>query len=147
MGNELDQRSRQPFASTAAMRRRMQQQRNRDTGAELALRRALYAAGLRYRVHRQPLQGLRRTADIVFVAAKVAVFVDGCFWHGCPEHGRRQHQVNAWYWPAKIERNRQRDRDTDERLRAAGWRVIRLWEHTPPQDGVSAVRAALAVTR
>jgi DNA mismatch endonuclease (patch repair protein) len=72
---------------------------------------------------------LRRKADIVFGPARVAVFVDGCFWHGCPEHGRRRHEVNGWYWREKIDRNRRRDRETDELLRAGGWQVIRFWEH------------------
>src|SRR5271166_2694159 len=101
----------------------------RDTAPELALRRSLHRRGLRYYVHRRPLAGLRREADIVFPRAKVAVFVDGCFWHGCPEHGRREHRTNGWYWPEKIERNRVRDRDTDAHLLAAGWVPIRVWEH------------------
>jgi DNA mismatch endonuclease (patch repair protein) len=81
----------------------------RDTGPELALRRELHRQGLRYNVHRRPLPDLNRQADIIFPRAKVAVFVDGCFWHGCPDHGRRQHRTNGWYWPEKIERNKQRD--------------------------------------
>jgi DNA mismatch endonuclease (patch repair protein) len=129
------------------MRARMQRQRSKDTGAEVAVRRALHAAGLRYRVHRQPLPSLRRTADVVFPRARVAVFVDGCFWHGCPEHGRRQHRVNDWYWPAKIERNRRRDRDTDARLGEAGWSVVRIWEHEAPDVAVARVRAALDAAR
>jgi DNA mismatch endonuclease (patch repair protein) len=107
----------------------MSVQRRVDTGPELALRRALHAFGLRYRVHTAPVPGLRRKADLVFRSARVAVFVDGCFWHGCPEHGRRQHLVNSWYWPGKIARNRQRDEDTDRALGAAGWLVVRVWEH------------------
>jgi DNA mismatch endonuclease (patch repair protein) len=101
----------------------------RDTAPELALRRELHRLGLRYFVHRQPLPDLRRQADIVFPRAKVAVFVDGCFWHGCPEHGRREHRTNAWYWPEKIQRNWERDRDTDARLRSAEWTPVRVWEH------------------
>jgi DNA mismatch endonuclease (patch repair protein) len=88
--------------------------------------------GFRYRVHFQPLPNLRRKADIVFTRPRVAVFVDGCFWHGCPDHGRRPHNVNAWYWPDKIIRNQQRDADTDARLQEAGWIVIRVWEHETP---------------
>ena len=117
--------------------------RNRPSPSGLLDRRALHAAGLRYRVHRQPLPGLRRTADVVFPRARVAVFVDGCFWHGCPEHGRRHHRVNDWYWPAKIERNIRRDRDTDARLADAGWSVVRIWEHEPTDAAVARVRAAL----
>jgi DNA mismatch endonuclease (patch repair protein) len=139
----MPERWRTPFASNEQMRRRMQAQRSRDTGPELALRRRLHAMGLRYRVHARPLPDLRRQADIVFRRARVAVFVDGCFWHGCPEHGRRAHATNNWYWPEKIERNRRRDEDTDARLRGAGWAVVRVWEHEP--SDVAAVRVARAV--
>jgi len=107
----------------------MSVQRRKGTAPELVLRRALHAAGLRYRVDRAPLVGLRRKADIVFVSAHVAVFVDGCFWHGCQDHGLRRHQVNGWYWPGKIESNRLRDADTDRQLAAAGWASLRFWEH------------------
>jgi len=85
--------------------------------------------GLRYFVHRRPLPELRREADIVFPRARIAVFVDGCFWHGCEEHGRTRHVENPWYWPEKIASNKRRDRDTDEKLAAARWRAIRIWEH------------------
>ena len=126
----------------------MSAQRREGTAPEIALRRALFALGLRYRVHRQPVPALRRKADIVFGPARTAVFVDGCFWHGCPEHGRRRHEVNGWYWPAKIDRNRRRDRDTDRALASAGWQVIRIWEHELAGQGAVAaaqrVRAALS---
>jgi DNA mismatch endonuclease (patch repair protein) len=94
---------------------------------------------------------LRRKADIVFGPARLAVFVDGCFWHGCPDHGRRRHDVNGWYWPAKIAGNRRRDEDTDQILVAAGWRVVRIWEHEVTGAGVeravARVREALASTQ
>ena len=123
---------------------RMSRQRTRDTAAEWSLRRLLHARGLRYRVD-AVLPGLpRRRADILFPRQKLAVFVDGCFWHGCPDHGRRRHRVNDWYWPAKIERNMRRDRDTDARLAEAGWSVVRIWEHEAPDVAVARVRAALA---
>jgi len=125
----VPERWRQPFASSEAVRRRMSSQRREGTEPEVALRRALHALGLRYRVHRPPLPAFRRKADIVFGPARVAVFVDGCFWHGCPQHGRRQHDVNGWYWPDKIARNRSRDQDTDHVLTGAGWQVVRVWEH------------------
>jgi DNA mismatch endonuclease (patch repair protein) len=132
------------FASTPAVRTRMQRQASRDTGPELAVRRLLHRRGLRYRVHVRPVAGLRRTGDIVFTRRKVAVFVDGCFWHGCPDcYGDRQHKTNTWYWPAKIQRNRARDDDTDLRLAAAGWRVVRIWEHESPETGVERIVAAL----
>jgi len=116
----------------------MVRQRRRDTGPEMAIRRLLHARGLRYRVDAQ-LPGLRRRADLVFRAAQVAVFVDGCFWHGCPEHGT-QPKNNAAWWAAKIETNTKRDRDTDQRLTADGWTVVRVWEHEAPE--VAAARVA-----
>jgi len=100
----------------------------RDTKPELALRRMLHARGLRYRIDRPVLPDVRRRADLVFGAARVVVFVDGCFWHGCPEHATWPAH-NADFWRDKIETNQLRDRDTDKRLAAAGWRVARVWEH------------------
>lgn len=103
----------------------------RDTKPEIVLRRLLHARGLRFRVDR-PVQGVRRRrADIVFGPAKLVVFVDGCFWHGCPEHATWPAN-NADFWREKIETNRLRDRDTDERLAAEGWDVVRVWEHEDP---------------
>lgn len=106
---------------------------------ELRLRRALHAVGLRYRVHARPLPELNRRADVLFPRERVAVFVDGCFWHGCPEHGQRVHRTNGWYWPNKIERNRERDHDTDRRLVEAGWLVERVWEHTDSIEAASRI--------
>lgn len=121
----------------------MRRQRRRDTRPEMALRRDLHAAGLRYRVDRHVLPGLRRRADVVFATAKVAVFVDGCFWHSCPEHGTRPLN-NADWWEEKLARNVARDRDTDDRLAQAGWRVVRVWEHEDPQE---AARRLMAIVR
>ncbi|HEX7168853.1 MAG TPA: DNA mismatch endonuclease Vsr [Acidimicrobiales bacterium] len=132
-----------PFASSDAARRRMQSQRRADTAPELALRRAAHRLGLRYFVHRRPLPALRRSADLVFPTARVAVFVDGCFWHGCDDHGRRTIRENTWYWPEKIASNRRRDDDTDARLRDAGWMPVRVWEHEEP--AVAAARLARIV--
>ncbi|MFG1809244.1 very short patch repair endonuclease [Streptomyces sp. NPDC049040] len=117
-----------PLETTPTIRARMSRQRSRDTDIEMALRRSLHAAGLRYRVHRRPLKGVRREADILFGPARVAVFVDGCFWHGCPEHSTWPRN-NADFWREKIEKNRARDRDTDSRLAEAGWASVRVWEH------------------
>jgi DNA mismatch endonuclease (patch repair protein) len=125
----VPERWRQPFASTEAVRLRMSAQRREGTGPEMALRRALHALGLRYRLHRAPVPSLRRRADVVFSRERVAIFVDGCFWHGCPEHGRRRHDVNGWYWPDKIARNRRRDEDTDRQLTCSGWLPLRFGEH------------------
>jgi DNA mismatch endonuclease (patch repair protein) len=137
------ERWRKPFASSEAARQRMVGQRRRDTAPELQLRRALHARGLRYYVHRQPSPGLRRQADVVFPRARVAVFMDGCFWHGCPEHGRKANGANGWYWPEKIERNRARDADTNAQLAAAGWVAVRVWEHECAETAASRVEATV----
>ncbi|MGW1163120.1 very short patch repair endonuclease [Streptomyces sp. NPDC002513] len=118
------------WASSAARRRNMQAIRSRDTQPERLIRRLVHAKGLRYRVAARPLPGLRRTADMVFRPAKVAVFIDGCYWHGCPEHYVAP-RTNPAYWSEKVLRNVRRDRDTDERLTEAGWIVLRFWEHEP----------------
>jgi len=128
----VPERWRAPFASSDAVRLRMSAQRSRDTAPELALRRRLHGMGLRYRVHTAPVAGLRRRADIVFGPARVAVFVDGCFWHGCPLHGQRRHDVNGWYWPDKIARNRIRDADTDARQTSQAARGSSRCGHDPP---------------
>jgi DNA mismatch endonuclease (patch repair protein) len=125
----------------------MQQQRTRDTAPELAVRRLLHAMGLRYRVDARPLPGLRRRADLVFGLARVAVFIDGCFWHGCPEHGNPSPASNGWYWPAKIAGNRERDQDTDRRLAAAGWAVIRAWAHEPAAEVAARIADLVAARR
>lgn len=109
----------------------MRNVRTRDTAAEMTLRRELHRLGLRYRVDAQPLEGLRRKADVVFRQARVAVFVDGCFWHSCPEHGTHP-KTNGEWWARKLERTRVRDADTVVRLEAADWAVVRIWEHEPP---------------
>jgi DNA mismatch endonuclease, patch repair protein len=124
----------------------MKSNRSRDTKPELALRSAVHALGLRYRVAAKPLTGVRRTADLVFPTAKVAVFLDGCFWHGCPQH----HTVaaaNATFWADKVEGNRARDRDTDARLKAAGWVSVRVWEHEDPVEAAERVQAVVQERR
>jgi len=114
-----------------------------DTAPELRLRRALHAAGLRYRVDLQvDLPGARVRPDIVFTRRRVAVFVDSCFWHQCLEHGRLP-KTNQWYWTPKLERNVQRDRRADDALLAAGWSVVRAWEHETIEDVVARVRRAV----
>lgn len=105
--------------------------RGRDTSPELAVRRSLHALGLRYRVDFAPLGG-RRRADIVFTRQRTAVFIDGCFWHGCPDHATIP-KSNVAYWAPKLRRNFERDRETDSLLRAAGWTVLRYWEHEDAQ--------------
>ncbi|MEU4090845.1 very short patch repair endonuclease [Streptomyces sp. NPDC026673] len=128
--------------TTPQIRARMSRQRSRDTGVEMALRRALHAVGLRYRVHKRPVKGVRREADIVFGPTRVAVFVDGCFWHGCPQHATWP-KNNEDFWRAKIEGNRARDLETDARLTEAGWLSVRVWEHETVDAAVVRVRAAV----
>lgn len=132
------------WASSAARRRNMQAIRSRDTKPERLIRRLVHAQGLRYRVAAKPLPGLRRTADMVFRPARVAVFIDGCYWHGCPEHYVPP-KTNSGYWSDKVLRNMTRDRDTDQRLTDAGWLVLRFWEHEPADD--CAARIAAEVER
>ncbi len=131
-----------PPASSAAVRRRMVGQRRRDTTPELAVRRALYSAGLRYRVEYAALPGMRRRVDVAFPRVRLALLVDGCWWHGCPDHGHDA-KTNTEWWATKLRRNWDRDRDTDERLRSAGWRVIRAWEHEEPGAVADRVRSEL----
>lgn len=121
----------------------MQGNRSRDTKPELLVRRAAHALGLRYRVNARPEPGLRRTADLLFPRAKVAVFIDGCYWHGCPEHCVLPATTNAGFWAAKIDRNRERDRDTTEQLTALGWNVLRFWSHEPASAVAQAIRDAV----
>lgn len=129
-------------APADSVRRRMERQRRRDTAPELALRRELHRRGLRYRVDMAPIRGERSRADIVFSRARVAVFVDGCFWHGCPVHGTLPKTNHAW-WSDKLGANEARDRRSDEALRDAGWHVERVWEHEDP--AVAAARIELVV--
>lgn len=120
----------------------MRANRRRDTAIELAIRRRLHARGLRYRVDTSPIAGMRSKADLVFRPRRVAVFVDGCFWHGCPEHWAVPKANRAW-WEAKIANNRARDERTDAALSAAGWRVVRCWEHEDPDEAVERIVAVL----
>jgi DNA mismatch endonuclease (patch repair protein) len=120
----------------------MRTQRRRDTAPERLLRVLLHARGLRYYVDRAPLAGMRRRADVVFPRRRVAVFVDGCFWHCCPEHGTLPARNRDW-WVSKLAANAARDRDTDARLRAAGWQVVRVWEHEDPSAAADRVEAAV----
>lgn len=117
---------------------RMARVRQKDTDAELSLRKELHARGLRYRLHVPLLTKPRRVADIVFASARVAIFVDGCFWHGCPEHASWP-KSNTQFWRDKIETNRARDADTDRRLRASGWRVVRVWSHDGAGDAAERI--------
>lgn len=130
--------SSESWASSPGVRKAMQANRGRDTKPEMAVRRLVHGAGLRYRVDARPLRDLNRRADLVFARVKVAVFVDGCFWHGCPEHHTAA-IANAAFWADKVERNRSRDAETDRLLAEAGWTVIRAWEHEAPEAVADAI--------
>ncbi|MFF9779010.1 very short patch repair endonuclease [Streptomyces sp. NPDC013978] len=134
------------WASSAARRRNMQAIRSRDTTPERLIRQLVHAKGLRYRVAAKPLPGLRRTADMVFRPTRVAVFIDGCYWHGCPAHYVPP-KTNAGYWSDKVARNMARDRDTDQRLAEAGWTVLRFWEHEPPSECAAQIAAEVESRR
>jgi DNA mismatch endonuclease, patch repair protein len=133
-----------PHPSSAGRSANMRANRRTDTKPELALRRALHSRGYRYRKdYRLDLDGGKRVRpDIAFTARRVAVFVDGCFWHCCPDHGSKP-AVNVGYWNPKLRRNVERDRAADTALQAAGWAVVRVWEHEPIETAVAAVLAAL----
>ncbi|MDV6274471.1 very short patch repair endonuclease [Rhodococcus erythropolis] len=129
-------------ATDPATSARMSAQRRRDTKPEIAIRRELHRRGLRYFVDRAPVKGVRRRADLVFPRRKVAVFVDGCFWHSCPQHATFP-KNNAQWWTDKLAANVVRDRDTDARLAEQGWTVIRIWEHEDPLVAAERVQKAL----
>jgi len=140
MTQEPEERARsvRPRPSSASVSLRMSRLRRKDTAAELALRSELHRRGMRYRVN-QPVPGIRRrTIDVAFTRRRLAVFVDGCFWHGCPEHGTRP-KSNAEWWEAKIIANRARDEATSEHLRDLGWQVLRVWEHIDPFEAADLV--------
>jgi DNA mismatch endonuclease (patch repair protein) len=121
--------------------------RRRDTSPERRLRSALHRRGLRFRVD-VPVEvdGRSPRPDIVFTRHCLAVFVDGCFWHGCPSHAETP-KTNTSYWAPKIARNIERDAEHDKRLQAAGWMVIRVWEHEPAERAADRIGAALAKAR
>lgn len=126
-----------------ATQTRLRSQRQRETRPEQRLRRELRVLGLTgYRVHRQLLPALRRTADVVFVGRRVAVFVHGCWWHGCRDHWKPPANNVGW-WTRKVEENRRRDAETESALHGAGWAVVTVWEHEDP--AIAAARVAEAI--
>ncbi len=135
-----------PVASSDDARRRMKAQRLRDTGAEVALRSELHRVGMRFRIEQRVIPELRRRIDVVFPRARVAVLVDGCFWHACPLHATWP-RSNAEWWRDKLEANCARDRNTNDLLAAAGWLVVRVWEHEPPPDAAARIAALVAARR
>jgi DNA mismatch endonuclease (patch repair protein) len=136
-----------PFVSDPGRAANMRGNRRSDTKPEIALRSALHAMGYRYRKDFRLDLPLRRVRpDVVFTSRRVAVFVDGCFWHACPEHGS-QPKNNEWYWSPKLAKNVERDRAADAALEQAGWTVVRLWEHVPLADAVALVVSAVGEPR
>ncbi|MCU1325403.1 MAG: Fis family transcriptional regulator [Bryobacterales bacterium] len=125
---------------------RMARIRSRDTKPEVLLRRALRELGLGYRINLRPVPTLRRTGDIVFLRAKVVVMVDGCFWHGCPQHYRPARR-NSVFWDQKIAGNIARDVETSRELLARGWLVVRVWEHEEPRDAARNIADLVASRR
>ncbi|WP_315967834.1 very short patch repair endonuclease [Planotetraspora sp. A-T 1434] len=134
------------WASTSATRKSMQANRSRDTAPELALRRAVHALGLRYRVCARPIPEVRRTADMVFTRAKVCVELRGCYWHGCEQHHRLP-KANQGYWQEKLEKNRRRDAALEDILAAAGWTLIVVWEHEDPHGAALRVEQVVRSKR
>ena len=124
----------------------MRANHGRDTGPELRVRRLVHAAGLRYRVNARPESDVRRTVDMLFSTSRVVVLIDGCFWHDCPDHGSAP-KSNVDWWREKLATNVSRDRDTDERLQAAGWTVVRVWEHEQAADAADLIVETLNLKR
>ncbi|MFI0238986.1 very short patch repair endonuclease [Streptomyces sp. NPDC016845] len=124
--------------SSPSVSTRMSRQGSRDTAPELAVRTLLHRAGFRYRVNLRVPGMSRRTIDIAFPKSKIAVFMDGCFWHGCPDHATHP-KSNADWWRTKLDKNMQRDIETTEHLRSEGWIVLRFWEHEDVQTVAATV--------
>ena len=133
------------WATDEATRNKMLGNRSRDTKPALRVRSLVHKRGMRYRVNQRPLPRVRRTADIVFRRARVAVYIDGCFWHGCDQH-YKEPKTNTSYWRDKIDGNRRRDRETGELLEAEGWLVLRFWEHEDPAEVAETVESSVRST-
>lgn len=129
------------WASSVGVRNNMRANRGRNTGPEMRIRQGLHALGYRYRVDVRPVRELNRRADIVFYNRRLAIFVDGCFWHGCPEH-HVSSKTNEHYWSAKVTTNMSRDVDTNIQLEAKGWRVLRVWEHETASQALRQITLA-----
>lgn len=128
--------------SSPSVSARMSRQARRDTAPEVAVRKLLHASGYRYRLNERVPHMSRRTIDIAFTRAKVAVFLDGCFWHGCPDHATRP-KSNAEWWRQKLDKNMARDAETTAHLVSEGWTVLRFWEHQPPAQVAEVVAEAV----
>lgn len=138
----LERSPRRPPALSPEVSKRMRRTKTAGTGPEVALRRLLHQAGYRYRVQYRPAGLPRRTIDVAFPRVRLAVFIDGCFWHGCPDHGSVPKSNRDW-WAHKLGHNKERDADTGRQLRILGWRVLRFWEHESPMKVFAVVRSAV----
>ncbi len=134
--------SHRPPASTPCARSRMEKQKQRDTGPEMKIRSIIHRAGFRFRTDYRPESSLKTRADIVFPRIKLAVFIDGCFWHSCPIHKTIPKSNTVW-WQEKLEANRCRDRAADRALEEFGWTVIRIWEHEDPEQATQKISRIL----
>ncbi|KAA0115095.1 very short patch repair endonuclease [Mycolicibacterium sp. P9-22] len=135
-----------PTASSESVRSRMSRQRQRGTRAELRVRQALHARGIRFRVDVRLESDLRCRADIAWRALRLAIFIDGCFWHGCPIHATRP-KANQEWWARKLDENVRRDRRTDAELTSRGWTVLRYWEHEEPETVAAVIYRTLSDLR
>ncbi len=135
-----------PTPSSAGVSERMARVARRDTKPEIGLRRELHRRGLRYRVDTTPVSALRGRADVVFRPTRVAVYVDGCFWHSCPQHGVLPKSNREW-WQVKLKATVERDRASERVLQEMGWQVLRVWEHEDPVEAADRVEAAVATRR
>jgi DNA mismatch endonuclease (patch repair protein) len=136
-----------PPATSEATSRVMRRTRRTGTAPELAVRRALHRRGLRYLVDvAPPGTNRRRRVDVLLRGARIALFVDGCFWHSCPEHGQLP-KANREWWRVKLRGVVVRDRDTDAQLTSAGWLVVRIWEHEDPDDVADRITALVSASR
>lgn len=131
-----------PGSSSPALSARMSRAKRRGTAPEVLLRRELHRRGRRFRVVYKVPGNNRRTIDIAFPRQRLAVFLDGCFWHGCPEHGNKPTSNSEW-WTQKLKANVSRDADTNEFLQKAGWQVLRFWEHTLVNVAADCIESAL----
>jgi DNA mismatch endonuclease, patch repair protein len=133
-----------PHPTSAGVVSVMKANRSTDTRPEVRLRSALHRLGLRFRKDfRVQLPERSVRVDIAFTRQRLACFLDGCYWHACPEHGHAP-KVNTQYWGPKLARNVERDRKVTAALQSAGWTVLRIWEHVPTDEAVREVKAALA---
>jgi DNA mismatch endonuclease (patch repair protein) len=145
-GSPANSKASVSWASSPAVRKSMQSNRSRDTLLEVRVRSALHKAGLRFRKNIRPVPGFRCSADVVFPGERVAVFIDGCFWHSCPTH-QSVPQTNADWWRAKLDATKERDRMNTRLLQQAGWSVLRVWEHESVPDIVASVQRVLVAAR